>query len=175
MSTGDKAIGFKLIVREKDRGWTKLAKRVINGVMDYAASVNESDSSARFKTISIGEWAERDGFPGFYIIFPQYNAQVQEQYHRREQTFQFRCTITCKGKDYKDSLQQLLELFGDFQFACETDKVMRTIPADPIAETYHIEPMGLVLGTGTGEGARSFEYVYGQTLVVVRALLDARK
>ena len=129
----------------------------------------------RFRAIKIGEWAELDSFPGLYITFDQFNAQGQSHYHRRDQIFTMECAITCKGEGYRESLQELLELFGDFQKACEDDKVMRTIPADPIPETYHIELEGLVTGTGTGTGAKSFEYIYGKTVLTVKAILDARK
>jgi len=174
MSTGSPAIDYKLMVKTKDAKWTKLAKRVINGVMDYAVQVNKSDGSPNFRAIKIGEWEERDSFPGFYIIFPQFDTQAQAQYHRRDQIFSFECTITAKGKNFKDSLGQLLEMFGDFVEACEEDKVMNTIPAAAVAEAYHLELMGLAIGQGSTQAARSSEYLYGTTLVVVKALLDAR-
>ena len=174
MSTGSEAIDWKLQVKTLDTKWTKLAKRVINGLMDYAAEMNKSDSCPRIRTIKIGDWAEVDAFPGFYITFAEYNAQAQAAYHRRDQIFSLRCKFTCKGEDEKEALQELLELFGTFQKALEDDKVMRTTPADPVAETYHLEPVGFVMGTALGEGARSFEYIYGETMVVVKALLDAR-
>lgn len=162
------AVDYKLRVKESDSNWTVVAKRIINSLIDYAKSVN------KFRTIRIGEWAERDSLPGFFIIFPALDAQDQAQFTRTEHAFNFECAYTCKGKDYRNALEELLELHGALIKAIALDRTTQTTPTIGVPEVNDIAVAGLVTGTATGTTQQSFEYLYGRTIITVSAIINLR-
>lgn len=163
------AIDFKLRIKaETDSNWTIVAKRVINAIIDYAKSTK------KFSTIRVGEWAERDDMPGFYIIFPELDVQDQVAFTRTEHTFTFECAYTCRGKDYRNALEELLEIHGAFIKQIALDRTMASTPVVNVPEVNNIDIAGLVTGTATGTTHQSLEYFYGRTIVTVFAIINIR-
>lgn len=166
------SIHQKLTVRDNDSKWTENAKKIINAIMDYASKTN------KFRTVRIGEHAEVDNCPGFYITFPDLDSQDRLAYSRSDNTFSLVCLITIKSNNYKDALEELLECYGEFAKKLDQDHSMEGkptgVPEVGVPNVYSVEPTGLGTGSGVRAPAQSFEYLYGLSVVTVKLKQNLR-
>jgi len=165
-------IDTKLTVRESDSKWTEVSKKVINAIMDYASKTK------KFRTVRIGEHAEVDTLPGFYLIFPSLDTEDQIAYSRKKATFTFQGLLAHKGENYREVLQDLLECYGALVEKFDEDHDMQGIPngvpETGVPEVRDVKISGLNTGSGARAPAQSFEYLYGATIITVEAIFKPR-
>jgi hypothetical protein len=163
---------FKLTNRPTDKKWTEVAKKSINAIIDYASKTN------KFSTVRIGEWAEVDELPGFYITFPGLDSQGRIAFVRTGHVYTFDCKYAVKGSDYQEALQELLEVHGEMLAKLDEDHDMAGVPNGVpevgVAEVHDVDIIGFATGSDAGRTAQSHEYLYGATVIKVKAKMNLR-
>lgn len=166
------SVDFKLIVNDDDSKWTEVTKKVINAIIDYASK------TGKFSTVRIGGHAEVDDLPGFYITFPGLDEQGRIAFQRVQDVYTFECTYAVKGEDYQEALQELIELHGAMLAKLDEDHDMagvpKGVPEEGVPQVFDLDCIGLAMEAGAGQTPISFEYIYGVTVIAVKAKINLR-